>query len=67
MEEKWYKYFTIYLGDFKNLQQYFEKLLFSVIDYYAALVLLHDFNDNYDSKLHLIYNRCLNGTFPWRK
>ena len=55
---------TISLDDFKNLYQNFKKLLFSVIDYCELLWFFYMMLMNYDSKLHLIYNRCLNGTFP---
>ena len=37
--------YTISLDETKNLLQIFEKLLFSVNDYYLALVPLADVND----------------------
>ena len=57
---------TISLDETKNLLQFCEKEDFSVNDYDIALVLICDVNSQYDWKVHILYNQCLNGTFPWR-
>ena len=47
-------YITIYLDDFKNLWQIFEKLFFSMNDYDVVSSLLDDFNKYDDGNLHII-------------
>ena len=56
--------YTISLDETKNLWQFCEKEDFSVNDYEIALVLICDVNSQYDWKVHILYNQCLNGTFP---
>ena len=55
---------TISLDETKNLLQFCEKEDFSVKDYDIALVVICDVNSQYDWKVHILYNQCLNGTFP---